>query len=98
MLNTTNVLGFGAMALSVVIFFVWQKQASIKAKKAYEKDLADTAARNAAAWAADYHNPASTNYDPTRVVAENAAQLAAEAAAWLLDPHNPDSINYDPNA
>lgn len=48
-------------------------------------------AERAAAWAADYHNPASPNYDAARVAAE-------EAAAWAEDPTNPDSPNYDPSA
>ena len=88
---TTNILGFGAMALGAIAFFVWMNILNKKAKAKAAKDLIDTAAANAAAWAIDYHNPASVNYDPTRVANE-------EAAAWANDPTNPASPNYDPNA
>ena len=91
---TANVLGFGAMAIGAIVFFVWQNRLSVIAKSKAAKDVANQAALNAAAWLLDYHNPASVNYDPTRIATEEAAA----AAAWLLDPTNPDSVNYDPEA
>ena len=91
---SANIIGFSAMGLGAVIFFIWQNKLSIKAKKAAELDLATQSAKNAALWLLDYHNPVSVNYDPIRI----ADEQAASDAAWLLDPRNPDSVNYNENA
>ena len=85
-----NIIGLAGMALMVIVFYMSNKhaQAVHDAAVAAQKDAA------AAAWALDYHNPASSNFDAAKVSAEQA-QAAAD---WAANPRNPDSPNYDPNA
>jgi hypothetical protein len=81
-----NLLGFGAMILMAILFFVWNHYQD----KKRNDELAIEKAKQDAVWAADYHNPASANYDPVAV----ANEAAAAAAAWANSTDNPDSPNY----
>lgn len=60
-----------------VLFGLFVAFRVIKSKIEYKRMMAE----REAAWAADYHNPASPNYDAARVLLEQAAQAAADAEA-----------------
>lgn len=79
------------VALVLIGVFLMYKQIKMQQDIAEAHKKADAAKAVAdAAWAVDYHNPASATYD--------AVKTKTEAdAAWLLDPSNPDSFNYDPS-
>lgn len=72
-MSFTNILMI-VLILAIVAFSVWN---TIQTKKKADENQAKAEAmkaEQAAAWANDYRNPASANYDPARVATETAAQ------------------------
>jgi len=64
--STVIFILFCAVIVGILAYQV-HKSKMKQAKLASDRAVAD------AMWAADYHNPASANYDPARVATENAA-------------------------
>ena len=64
-----------------IVFGIAMVVHAVTVRKQIAAANAAAAAAQAAAWAVDYHNPASPNYDAAKVAAEAASQAEAQAAS-----------------